>query len=89
VSGKRERHIARKRILRALRPAWRRCWWTWPLGHEWPHWITTSASLPDRVSRCENCGKPYSLSSFSLYDLGRLYEKTTGEDIDTLLGEDA
>lgn len=74
MSGKRERHRERKRLLRALRPAWRRCWWTWPLGHEWPAWVTTHSTWHGDVSRCANCGKPYSLSSFQNHHLEELLE---------------
>lgn len=69
---KRERHSVRDGFISAIRAArgTRRCWWTWPLGHEYRgRWITTSPARS--VTRCETCGTPCSFDAFSFYDLIR------------------
>lgn len=87
---KRERHVYRRTLLRHLGRHWRKCWWTWPLGHDWASsggYVTINSTNPARVTTCRDCGKPYSLSSFDVDDIEDLYEQLLGGSVHPHMSE--
>lgn len=71
---KRSRSAFRKALIRRAKPAWRRCFWTWPFGHQ-------IMSL-NGCMVCKWCGKPTGFHSASEFDLIRAAERATGIDLD-------
>jgi hypothetical protein len=79
---KRERRAIRRALIALIEESIgsRRCWWTWPLGHDFGGrgYITTHSTDATNISRCAVCGRPYGWGSFDLYDLFRFAEEKTG-----------
>lgn len=76
------RRELRELIERRVRA--RRCFWTWRWGHDYGRWVTTHATSPVRlVTRCRNCGRPCSYSSFTALDLLDL-----AADLEVLRGDE-
>lgn len=51
---RRDRQQALRRVRRADRRQWRRCFWSWPLGHEYVDTGTSAWSFYE----CVSCDRP-------------------------------
>lgn len=90
---KRERAAIRRGLISLIeeRLKTRRCYWTWPWGHDYGtrRRITTHSSLGSDVSRCDACGTPCSWDSLSTLDLIRFAEGDRGSwKVDPLATEE-